>query len=352
MEDYDNNVNNADQVYIDKINEMKKEQKLFDDLIKYNQHIEKLHLAAGNVDNIIVDNDNEAVGLSEGLDKLPVESLKLSEKSTNIALNVGPILRLVVKNTYDRTLPQWFTLPYNAINPTISLGGGGGGGGGGIDKIWSNSAGGGSGGETIWNFPLNSGDTIYSVIGTTGTGGYGVIGPLVGQNGSNGGTTIVEGSANFPVGGLRARGGNGGEGARSNRIANGGQWVHSGNSYAVAGQSGGNGGYVGNPRQNPKDGWACYHINGGKAGYTTSNGAITYGGGGGGASMIGTGGNGGDGIRGYSNGLQGNNGGGGGGAGSGSYIYMGGSVADWSNYVADGGNGGIGWVRVQYYVYA
>lgn len=294
-------------------------------------HIQKIN----EMKNIQMTLNNDSLPQHSSNVNMPITSINPNDNETPNKLNM---MTLVEKNTYDNTLPAWFTLPSNAVNATVSLSGGGGGGGGANAKIWGVSGAGGSAGETIWQVPLNVGDTIYSVIGQGGDGGNGDGGPFA-HNGHQGNVTIVEGSSNFPLGGLRAYGGNGGQGARSDKKALGGAWVHTGHPNAIAGQSGGNGGFRTTPVTHPQDGWPCYTIPGGLAGiYAVDDyGAIYFGGGGGGANMISAGGKGGKAEYYYSgaNGDNGTKGSGGGGSGAG---------------FSNGGKGGNGWVRVQYYI--
>lgn len=253
----------------------------------------------------------------------------------------------VVKSTFNGTLPNWFTLPSNAINPTISICGGGGGGGGACDRVYDNSGGGGGGGETLWEFGLNPGDTIYYVLGAGGAGGAGSS-TTSASNGQNGGITIVEGSANFPVGGLQAWGGNGGKGSKSNQKALGGGWIGSGLPYSIGGQAGGNGGYYPTDTSG-QNGYPCYSVPGGTRGanaFTMFNQRM-FGGGGGGATMLGYGGGGGGvyitgggSVWNFTSATPGVLGGGGGGGGVG--------VDTNSTTGGSGANGGQGWVQIKY----
>ncbi len=294
-----------------KIEELKNVQKSIDFKIKYDKHIEEIVL-----------------------------------KTTNVTGKIH-----VIKNSYDGTLPQWFTLPANATDATISICGGGGGGGGGPNLFWEASAAGGGGGETIWQFPLNNNDTIYSVIGKGGIGGKGNLGTM-GENGANGSITIVEGSANFPLGGLRALGGNGGQGGRAYTRAYAGSWNGTSNPYSIGGQAGGHGG-INNPGnvEYAQAGYPCYTVPGGETGgYGFPMGLLVHGGGGGGASMFGSGGHGCALYEHVENGKPGTRGGGGGGARQGSYIATppyGGMPFE---ILSSGGDGGNGVVRVEYYI--
>lgn len=131
------------------------------------------------------------------------------EKSNDLKIHFDTNITkktLIIKNSYDGNLPQYFTLPMNAIEPYITICGGGGGGGS-DNKVEGVPSTGGSAGDVIWKFPINNGDTIYYIIGKGGDGGYG------NDNGSDGGITIVKGSTNFPIEGLQARGGKGGQGS-------------------------------------------------------------------------------------------------------------------------------------------
>ncbi len=82
------------------------------------------------------------------------------------------------------TLPSPYTIPVEAVNPTLYITGGGGGGGG-ANTVANGTGGGGGGAGAGMIYNPAPGETIAYVLGTPGAGG------VSGANGSPGGNTTV-----------------------------------------------------------------------------------------------------------------------------------------------------------------
>jgi hypothetical protein len=211
---------------------------------------------------------------------------------------------------------------------TLVGGGGGGGSGGDIHATAAGGGGGGGGGAVIYPkpatyVPVSAGTNYTVVVGAGGLGGRRVDGHPT-PNTANGGASSF-GSYVAGGGGKGGQGGDGGPGGVGG-IASGL------NSYVLA-SNGGAGGH------NGANGLPCVGFS---AGGIVGRGhpAATDGGGGGGGSN-GVGGNGGHGDIPTSGSLGAAYGAGGGGGG-----YFG--PPDSNCPVGDGGNGGVGYVKIEY----